>query len=182
MSSLDFQKALGITDKKLTNVLHHVGKTTFVTDTAFKISKMDAKLTPSVVLIVAVVGGCVGMALCDVYGRKDLDYDELKNSKRYEDALQRRFGLGVGTGIFAGVLFGPLALVVVGLILLFMMGVNKTVTYEHHKGMTDAVKARLETRHLKQTTSQKYYTGVLAGTLLGLVVNRVIMHSSNHRL
>ncbi len=163
-------------DKTLNELLRVGGKNTPLTNAVLR-AKENKRGGSKALIVVVLIGVCVGIALCDIYGRKDLNYHELKNSKHYAKALQRRFGLGVGTGIFAGTLGGPLALIIVGLIVLFLMGVNKPVTYDHHKGLTAAVKTRLETRHMKEAAYKKYYTGVLAGTLLGLFPNAVLVHT-----
>lgn len=175
MSANEMKKLFGTRDKTLVNLLQAGGKTTPLTNAVLRAKEKRGGSKAIVVVLLVCV--CVGIALCDIYGRKDLNFHELKNTKHYEKALQRRFGLGVGTGIFAGILGGPLALVIVGLIVLFLMGVNKPVTYEHHKGLTAAVKTRLESRHMKQTAAKKYYTGVLAGTLLGLFPNVMLVHA-----
>ncbi len=179
MSAPEIQKLFGTKDKVLTDLLQAGGKQTPLTNAVLRSREGSGskKANNKVLLVVILVGVCVGIALCDIYGRKDLNYHELKNHKHYEKALQRRFGLGVGTGIFAGILGGPLALIIVGLIVLFLMGVNKPVTYAHHKGLTAAVKTRLETRHMKESAYKKYYTGVLAGTLLGLFPNAFLVHA-----
>lgn len=173
------KKLFGTKDKTLAHLLEVGGKQTPLTNAVLRSREAGkkGKRGSGALTAVILIGVCVGIALCDIYGRKNLNFHELKSHKHYEKALQRRFGLGVGTGIFAGILGGPLALIIVGLIVLFAMGVNKPVTYDHHKGLTAAVKTRLETRHMKEQAYKKYYTGVLAGTLLGLFPNAVLVHS-----
>ena len=183
MSAPEIKKLFGTKDKTLNDLLQLGGKQTPLTNAVLRSREASerSKSRLGFIVLFLFIGVCVGIALCDIYGRKNLNFHELKNHKHYEKALSRRFGLGVGTGIFAGILGGPLAVIIVGLIVLFLMGVNKPVTYEHHKGMTAAVKTRLETRHMKETAYKKYYTGVLAGTLLGLFPNAVLRHVLNKK-
>lgn len=180
MSAQEIKKLFRTKNDVLTHLLSVGGKQTPLTNAVLR--AREHKRGPHMAIVVfLLVGVVVGIILCDMYGRKGLDYAELKNSASYEKALQRRFGLGVGTGIFAGILGGPLALIIVGLIVLFLMGVNKPITYNHHKGLTDAVKTRIETHHMKEQAYKKYYTGVLAGTLLGLFPNAILVHSLHQK-
>lgn len=113
--------------------------------------------------VLVVIGLIVGIAYCDKYGRKTLSEPETRSQKTVDTALRRRFGLGVGVGIFVIMLAGNAGFFFLLLIAGFAMG-----TTSYLKDETQPWEARVIAR--------RYYTGIFSGALLALGANHVMRH------
>ncbi len=121
-----------------------------------------------------ILGGLIaGIILCNKYGLQNLNHKEMMSQHHVNKALDRRFGMGIGTGIFAGVFGGPLALVVIGLVILFVLGRESPLFYTDKRWpqLQKHALTKFDTRMVRK----RYYMGVAAGAILGLVLNVLLM-------
>lgn len=112
----------------------------------------------------AILGGVIaGIILCNKHGLKHLTATTSGQSKKQ---LEQRFAYGVGTGILAVSAAGPLAFLIIGLIILFELGRDLPIV------MQESGAPSIYYQHL---VKRRYFMGVAAGGLFGLVGNKVVM-------
>lgn len=159
--SLKSQMAPSVTGG-IANMLALLGKQTpFVhAGVRVKSASSGAKGALTLVLLVVIAAIIVGIILCNKYGLQGAD--RTLHPVTHQKELQKRFSYGVGTGILAVSATGPLGLLVIGLIILFVLGRDKALALNTAGG--------LSSEHLVR---RRYYMGVAAGGLLGLLVNKV---------
>ena len=113
---------------------------------------------------IAILGGVIaGIILCNKHGLKHLT---ATHSGQIKKQLEQRFAHGVGTGILAVSAAGPLAFLIIGLIILFELGRDLPMA------MKDGSTTGNFNQHL---VKRRYFMGVAAGGLFGLVGNKVVM-------
>lgn len=143
----------------IANMVALLGKQTPFTHAGVRVKRASTgtKGALTLVLLVVIAAIIVGIILCNKYGLKKVDALDHQNAQK---VLQNRFSYGVGTGILAVSATGPLGLLVIGLIILFVLGRDNPINPS----------AGVSPQHLVR---RRYYMGVAAGGLLGLVVNKV---------
>jgi len=158
--SLKSQMAPSVTGG-IANILALLGKQTPFVHAGVRVkgASSGAKGALTLVLLVVIAAIIVGIILCNKYGLKGVDRPLHVHDHQKE--LQKRFSYGIGTGILAVSATGSLGLGVIGLIILFVLGRDKALTVSD---------GGLSHEHLIR---RRYYMGVAAGGLLGLLVNKV---------
>lgn len=154
-SSLRSELAPSVTGG-LANVVALFAQTTPFTHAGLRVKRAPAATKGALTLVMLVILAAiiVGIVLCNKYGLKQLD-----GTQSVQTALQKRFSYGVGTGILAVAATGPLGFLIIGLIILFVLGRDMPLTLG---------KGTLSNQHLVR---RRYYMGVAAGGLFGLVAN-----------
>ena len=151
----------------IANVMALLGKQTPFVHAGMRVKRASTGTKGALTLVVLVVIAAiiVGIILCNKHGLKDIPSatsvgtDAHKHHVHKE--LQKRFSYGIGTGILAVSATGPLGLLVIGLIILFVLGREQSVALSSAVVTSD------------QLVRRRYYMGVAAGGLLGLLVNKV---------
>ena len=138
----------------------------------------------AIVSLVLLGGLIIGIVLCNKYGLEKLSVKEASSQHHAKKALDRRFGLGIGTGIFACMLGGPLALAIIGLTILFVLGKQTPLFPLNEHNTANIVGARHHGRrhdHLdlrpinNRLVRHRYYLGLAAGGILGVMGNLLLM-------
>lgn len=139
----------------------------------------------AIVSLILLAGLIVGIVLCNKYGLEALSRKEAssqhhakKASSQHhvKKALDRRFGLGIGTGIFSGLLGGPLGLAIIGLVILFVLGKQTPLFPLDGHNTINPTTARLDLRPVNnRLVRHRYYLGLAAGGILGVMGNMLLM-------
>lgn len=137
----------------------------------------------AIISLILLAGLIVGIVLCNNYGLQSLSRHEASSQHNATKALNRRFGLGIGTGIFAGLLGGSLGLGIIGLVILFVLGKQTPLFPLDEHNVANLVgahrgngKAHLDLRPVNnRLVRHRYYLGLAAGGILGVMGNIVLM-------
>lgn len=136
----------------------------------------------AIISLVLLGGLIIGIVLCNKYGLENLSVKESSTQHHAKKALDRRFGLGIGTGIFACMLGGPLALAIIGLTILFVLGKQTPLFPLNEHNTANIVGASPKPAHLiplppinNRLVRHRYYLGLAAGGILGVMGNMLLM-------
>jgi len=164
--------AFGINHKQ---ILTSIGDQTPLTHAILRAKRSGDCGSMIAIVVIVIIGFVVGIILCNKNGLKNLTHHELHSTKHLQCALKNRFNLGLGTGIIAITVGGPIGMLVVGLIILFVLGYEVPLVDPVVNNGTVSVHLASARTYEKRLVQKRYYMGLATGGLFGLVANRLLI-------